>query len=176
MLEAQRAGIAAVVKEVGGGGGGGDGLLATATRLLNGRRPQQRGGVLSYLAATPQVGMGAAFMVMGGACVVAPTAVLRFSFTPAAREGGLAERPLVRLLTQCFGAQAMLAGSLLCTTTMDKRAYLLWGLAMLPFVWFDVEYYRRGVLTAAGALGDAAGNLLFLVGSFLGFAAAPETV
>jgi hypothetical protein len=116
----------------------------------------------------PQRIMGAAFLVMGGACVVLPRFVIRHGFTDAAKRPDAETNPLVRVLMQCFGAQAMLAGTMLCVSKLDRRGYAIWGAAMVPFVVFDYVFWQRGMLTDLGALGDLAGNILFLTSSAVG--------
>lgn len=48
---------------------------------------------------------------------------------------------------------------------MDRRAFLLWALAMLPYIAFDVYCLlgRPGeYVTPLGVAGDLAGNLVFV--------------
>lgn len=73
------------------------------------------------------------------------------------------------LLTRCFGAQAVLCGTLLLTTKMHKFSFAVFGLAMIPFLVFDGIAYRRGLLTEFGAIGDAVGNFIFMACCWIGF-------
>jgi hypothetical protein len=138
-------------------------------------------------AAGPQKVMGGLFIVMGGVCLLAPRKTLQLGFNrkfrnlpgllsdeeekaaPAAvSEDAKAQSEALTVTMQCFGAQAVLCGTLLCTSRLDKRGYLIWGAAMLPFFVFDYIAYKRGILTPMGALGDAAGNVVFTVASAIG--------
>ncbi len=106
--------------------------------------------------------MGLLWTMMGGVCVVLPDLVVKLSFKkevlPAAGTDGT---KAVRLLTQCFGAQAVCCGVLLLTSKMDQRAHKIWLGVLAPFFVFDYVFWRNGYLTDAGALGDLAGNLVF---------------
>lgn len=117
----------------------------------------------------PQLTMGLVWTAMGGVCMVAPEVVSRMSFAREAlpADGG-EKQPLFRLMVQCFGAQAVMCGILLRTSRLDTRGYAIWALAIVPFFAFDALAWRKGLLTAAGALGDAAGNVVFLTASAVG--------
>ena len=97
-----------------------------------------------------------------------PCPILRLSLTPGAAAAAAASDKTSRLIFQCFGAQAMLAGLLLTTARLSCRGFCLWALAMLPFLIFDAAKFRDGTLSAFGAGGDAAGNLLFVALSAYG--------
>lgn len=131
----------------------------------------------------PQRIMGVFWAGMGLACMLAPELTMKLSFkkemlpaapaptefddaAPNARGGE--SQPAVKLLAQCFGAQAVMVGILLGTSTMDRRAYAIWAGAILPFFVFDWHFYKRGYLTNFGALGDAVGNVVFLACSAVG--------
>jgi hypothetical protein len=96
--------------------------------------------------------------------MLAPELVLQISVNPTAFPASTkgSKEPLLKLLLQCFGAQAVMCGLLLLVSKMDRRAYAIWGAAILPFFWFDIIAWKRGVLTNLGALGDAVGNVIFL--------------
>lgn len=81
---------------------------------------------------------------------------------------GDAEQPALKLAIRCFGAQAVMCGLLLCISRMDRRAHAIWAAAILPFFLFDAAAYRSRMITGLGALGDAAGNVVFLACSAVG--------
>lgn len=112
----------------------------------------------SQAAFTAQRLQGLIFLFMGGACVVAPGALLHLSLTKPPPLDDAA----TLLIFQCFGAQACLCGLLLLTARMDARAFKAWTMAMLPFLVFDAYFYQNGMLTTFGAVGDCAGNILFI--------------
>ena len=102
--------------------------------------------------------------------MLAPELVLKLSINPKALPAATAEKePVLKLLMQCFGAQAVMCGILLLTSKMDRRAYAIWGAAILPFFWFDFSAWKQGMLTDFGALGDAVGNIIFVSCSAVGW-------
>lgn len=70
---------------------------------------------------------------------------------------------------QCFGSQATLCGVLILATKFTSQSFKTFGLCILPYFVFDGLAYSRGYLTALGAVGDAAGNIVFLACSWLGY-------
>ncbi len=46
---------------------------------------------------------------------------------------------------------------------------LYFGLAMIPYLVFDVAGYIAGALTPFGAIGDAVGNLIFTTCCYIGY-------
>jgi hypothetical protein len=63
--------------------------------------------------------------------------------------------------------QALLTAASMALGKWEARSYALWSAAILPFFAFDAMAYAGGMLTTAGAVGDAAGNVAFLALSFL---------
>jgi hypothetical protein len=108
----------------------------------------------------PSKPMGAVWFAMGLATMLFPKVVRDFAFqqdrVPTDNVATL------DLVTRCFGAQATMCGILLSTTRMDKRAYDIWGKAVLPFFAFDYLAWKNGYITDLGAIGDAVGNLIFV--------------
>lgn len=82
--------------------------------------------------------MGALFLAMGAGCVVASETVLDLSLREPT---GVSDNATSRLLFQCFGAQAILCGTLLSVAELGRRGFAVWGSCMLPFVAFDAYYY-----------------------------------
>lgn len=136
------------------------------------------GARLSKLSAAEraleaQKAMGGAFLAMGAACVLAPETVLNMSL---AQPKGVADNATSRLIFQCFGSQAMLCGTLLAVSKLDRRGFAVWGSCMVPYVVFDAHYYAKGALSPLGAIGDLAGNVFFLACSAYSYSALkPET-
>ena len=104
-------------------------------------------------ALTAQRIQGALFLAMGGACVVFPAPVLALSLGSE-----LSGARVVRFVFQCFGAQACLAGALLCASTLDRAGHLMWAAAISPVVVFDALCISKGFLSPLGAAGDFVGN------------------
>ena len=113
--------------------------------------------------------MGVTWLSMALPCLLAPATVMQLSFKPAllqsetCNEHKESTSKLGRFLMQCFGSQAMLVGTLLLTTDMNKTAYKIFGAAILPFFVFDVVAYKAGYITLMGAIGDGIGNVIFTV-------------
>lgn len=103
--------------------------------------------------------MGSAVLLLPG-----PTIALSVHHPPPT-----AHDELFRVVWQCFGSQACLAGLLLSTAAMDRQAFLLWGTAMLPYIAFNAYclWARPGELfTPLGIAGDFTGNAVFASLSF----------
>ena len=58
---------------------------------------------------------------------------------------------------------------MILTTKFTSKSFKTLGLRALPYFVFDGRAYSRGYLTGLGALGDAAGNVVFLACSWLGY-------
>lgn len=96
---------------------------------------------------------------MGGLTCLLPTQTIALSVHDPPKNA-----PMFRVVWQCFGSQACLAGLLLTTSTMDRRAFLLWAMAMMPYIFFN--FYCLCVapgelFTPLGVAGDFAGNAVF---------------
>ena len=105
--------------------------------------------------------MATIFASMALPCLTHPDLIARL-FLPG---GPLSARE--RLLLRCFGSQALLTGVAIGVGRWDARAYKVWAAAIVPFFAFDAAAFSGGMLTTAGAVGDAAGNVAFLALSFL---------
>ena len=98
-------------------------------------------------------------------CLLHPSSVITLGFTPpyAAMCNWTTS-----LMMRCFGAQAMTCGLLLGTSTMTASSFRAFGLAMIPFLfynfWFSGVGPAPGVLTSLLAL-EVLGNLFFCLGS-----------
>ena len=105
--------------------------------------------------------MAAVFSSMALPCLTHPDLIARLFLTG----GALSARE--RLLLRCFGSQALLTGVAIGVGRWDARAYQLWAAAIVPFFAFDAAAFAGGMLTTAGAVGDAVGNAAFLALSYL---------
>ncbi len=109
----------------------------------------------------PHTLMAAVFTSMALPCLTHPDLIARVCLT------GGALTPRERLLLRCFGSQALLTGVAIGVGRWDARAYRVWAATILPFFAFDAAAFRAGFLTTVGAVGDAAGNVVFLALSYL---------
>ena len=100
--------------------------------------------------------MAALFSSMALPCMTHPDFIARYCLTG----GGLSPRE--RLLLRCFGSQALLSGIAIGLGKWDRRAFHIWAGAIVPFFAFDAAAFCAGMLTTAGAAGDALGNVVFI--------------
>jgi hypothetical protein len=127
-----------------------------------------------FSAESAQTMMGLTWLGMGAVTMLFPRPVTRLSLSKAVlppgpeEAGGGAAQPALELAMRCFGAQACMCGVLLLTSKMDRRAHAIWGACIVPFFVFDYLAWRGGYLTPLGAIGDAAGNVVFLAASAVG--------
>lgn len=114
---------------------------------------------------TIQWWLASVFFILGGWCLVAPGSVLTLAIRPEYH----AAAPIVPLLIRCFGAQAVLAGIFAAFSRFERRTFLAYGVALLPFFVFDYWAYAVApILTPVGLL-DAVGNVAMLGLCFLGY-------
>ena len=108
--------------------------------------------------------------------MLAPEIISKMSFPKEKMPAeGREKHPLFRLMVQCFGAQAVMCGILLLTSKRDKQANKVWFASVLPFFAFDYLAWREGLITDFGAIGDAAGNIVFSICSAIGAGWLSET-
>lgn len=118
---------------------------------------------------TLQVMIGSVFVALGGWCLVLPTMVAELGFRP---EYGPTQ-PIVALTVGCFGAQAVLAGVFALFSRFTRATFIAFGIAVLPFFWFDYHFYFvEPVFTPWIAL-DVVGNVILLAACIYGAAIAP---
>jgi hypothetical protein len=73
------------------------------------------------------------FLVLGTWCLVLPSMVERLGVAPAYVHGTTTSA----LLIGCFGAQAVLSGLFAAFSKFTKTTFLIYGVALLPFFWFN---------------------------------------
>jgi len=115
-----------------------------------------------------QMTLGGTFLAMGIGTICFPALVIEHCFNPAFFDNTAGERAVVG----CFGAQAALQGVLLLSCEMTRETWRNWGLAILPFVAFDIYACPYGpfpICTWLGAIGDGLGNIVFLGCCLLGY-------
>lgn len=112
-----------------------------------------------------QLVLGGVFSLMGLGTMLLPEPILKISL----KNAELAYSPELSLVFRCFGAQATLCGLLLLSCRFTKTTYRNFGLAMIPFFFFDYWAWQANYITSLGAIGDAAGNVVFSVCCYLGW-------
>lgn len=73
------------------------------------------------------------FLVLGAWCLLFPQMVERLGFRPEYYQG----TPTTALMMGCFGAQAVLAGLFAFFSRFTRTTFLVYGVALLPFFWFN---------------------------------------
>ena len=73
------------------------------------------------------------FLVLGGWCVLMPEMVERLCLRPEYVHGSAT----TALLIGCFGAQAALSGLFAMFSRFTGTTFLVYGVALLPFFWFN---------------------------------------
>lgn len=127
--------------------------------------------------------MGTTYASMGLVTMLFPNTVLHYSLygqtlqesiitaSPASAVGIKVFLPSLVLMTRCFGAQAFVCGSLVLNAEFTMDTFKTFGLLMLPFIAFDWIAYDAGMISLLGAIGDLAGNLVFISCCFYGYKA-----
>ncbi|KAH7355406.1 hypothetical protein BKA65DRAFT_498348 [Rhexocercosporidium sp. MPI-PUGE-AT-0058] len=113
-----------------------------------------------------QVAMATAY-TSAGAWYLPPLSrpFLRLSLAPAFFN----QAYTTQLLMQCFGAQAMTVGLLLGVSDMTVKSFTCFGLAMVPYLGFNVWFLGgpgRGVFSR-WLWADFVGNIVFFGGSLV---------
>jgi len=106
------------------------------------------------------------FLGLGGWCVLTPEMVETLALNESYRHLS----PTSALLLQCFGAQAMLVGSLALLSRFTATTFLAFGLlASVPFFVFNAWFVWGTKMFTAWMLLDFAGNLSFLIIGIIGW-------
>lgn len=114
--------------------------------------------------------LASVFFVLGGWCLLAPRSVMLLSFQPQYHS----QDPIVTFAIGCFGAQALIAGLFAALSTFNKRTFLGYGVALLPFFAFDYYFYAVVPMLSVVGLIDAVGNVVMLALCYLGWKAAEK--
>ncbi len=105
------------------------------------------------------------FLVLGAWCLFFPHMVERLTFRPEFYHGTLTSA----VLMGCFGAQAILAGIFATFSRFTRTTFLAYGLALLPFFWFNywfvfvVSFFNEWMML------DFAANLAMLALCVVGY-------
>lgn len=106
------------------------------------------------------------FLGLGGWCLLAPHMIETLSLKPDYQHLSAT----TALLMGCFGAQAVLCGSLMLLSRFTAEAFLGFGLlASIPFFVFNAWFVWVAEMFTAWMLLDFAGNLSFLAIGILGW-------
>lgn len=106
------------------------------------------------------------FLGLGGWCVFMPEMVERLSIKAEFRH--LSETS--KMFLQCFGAQAMLVGTLVMVSKFTARTFLVFGLVCsIPFFIFNYWFVFVAEMFTSWMLLDFLGNLIFLLTGLSGW-------
>ena len=112
-----------------------------------------------------QLFLGGVFTTMGLGTMLFPGLLLPISL----KNHASSDSADLTLTFRCFGAQATLCGLILLSLRPTAKFYRNFGLAILPFFVFDYMAWHNDMITTFGALGDAAGNIVFTGCSYIGW-------
>ena len=73
------------------------------------------------------------FLILGSWCLLAPAMVERLVVNPDYRHFSTTSA----LLMGCFGSQAVLSGLFAWFSRFNRTTFLVYGIALLPFFWFN---------------------------------------
>lgn len=120
---------------------------------------------MNLSATTLQRLIAVPFITLGGWALVAPQSVLDLAVRPEMQVTG----PLAPLLMGCFGAQAVLCSIFILTSRFTRYSFAVYGVALLPFFWFNYHFYFvQPVINAVMAV-DCIGNIIMLILCILGW-------
>lgn len=106
------------------------------------------------------------FILLGGWCVVDAPTVERLVLRPEYYVGNLT----ILLFIGCFGAQAVLAGTVIWTSTFRPSTFLIFGLVgSIPFFIFNYYFYFVVEMFTKWMLLDFVGNTGILTCGLLGY-------
>lgn len=113
-----------------------------------------------------QIGLALIFLVLGAWCLLFPAMVIRLTFLPEFA----AATDQARFIMGCFGAQAVLTGTLMLTARFTQATFLVFGLAgSIPFFIFNYWFVFVEPVLNQWMLLDFAGNLGILIAGIWGW-------
>jgi hypothetical protein len=110
------------------------------------------------MARWAQSMIAAPFLILGSWCLLFPGQVEALSLLPAHYIGTDASR----VLMGCFGAQALLSGLFAAFSRFTQVTFLAYGLALLPFFWFNVQFTLVNPIFSRLMLIDFLANVVML--------------
>jgi hypothetical protein len=111
------------------------------------------------------------FVVLGAWCLLCPNMVENLGIRPEHFHG----TAVTALLIGCFGAQAILSGLFAAFSRFTRNTFLIYGLALLPFFWFNYWFvFVVPIFTKWMAL-DFFANVFMLVLCYIGYKASPQS-
>jgi hypothetical protein len=112
-----------------------------------------------------QKALALVFLVLGSWCLLFPTMVEHLTFRP----GYVVGNATSAVMMGCFGAQAVLCGTLIWFSRFTPRTWLVFGLVgSVPFFGFNAYFYFVERMFSEWMLLDFAGNVAILALSLYG--------
>lgn len=107
-----------------------------------------------------QLCLAAIFLLLGMWCLLFPAMVVRVTFRPDLATA----TEQARFLMGCFGAQAVLCGTIIATARFTPMTFLTFGLVgSVPFFVFNIWFWLVEPVLNSWMLLDLAGNVGILV-------------
>ena len=111
------------------------------------------------------------FLVLGAWCLLMPDMVMRLGFRPEHYRPSVA----ASLMMGCFGAQALLSGLFAWFSRFTKATFLAYGIALLPFFWFNYWFVFIVPILNQWMLVDFVANIAMLALCVIGYRAAAKS-
>jgi hypothetical protein len=109
------------------------------------------------------------FLALGAWCLFFPDMVMRLGFRPEHYEPSIA----TSLMMGCFGAQAVLSGLFVTFSRFTRTTFLAYGIALLPFFWFNYWFVFVVPVLNRWMLLDFAANVAMLALCVIGYRTSP---
>ena len=107
------------------------------------------------------------FLVLGAWCLALPAQVERLAISANYFHGS----PTTALFIGCFGSQAVLSGLFAAFSRFTKTTFLVYGIALLPFFWFNYWFVFVVPMFNQWMLLDFAANIAMLALCVVGYRA-----
>lgn len=105
------------------------------------------------------------FLVLGAWCLFFPDMVAKLGFRPE----HYTQSTATSLMIGCFGAQAMLSGLFAAFSRFTRTTFLVYGIALLPFFWFNYWFVFVVPVLNEWMLLDFAANVAMLILCVIGY-------
>ena len=110
------------------------------------------------------------FLVLGAWCLLFPQMVEQLGFRPEYYHG----TATTALMMGCFGAQAVLAGLFAFFSRFTRTTFLVYGIALLPFFWFNYWFVFVVPVLNEWMLLDFGANVAMLILCVVGYRNSPK--
>ena len=105
------------------------------------------------------------FLILGTWCLIMPGTVAQLTFRPEHYQQSTA----TSLMIGCVGAQALLSGLFAAFSRFTRTTFLVYGVALLPFFWFNYWFVFVVPVLNEWMLLDFGANVVMLILCVLGY-------